>query len=236
MNHFKYVIIALSLFMGAASQADTTAIHGMVLFGKSNTYASHLPMFHPPHDRQLIMKISLLDFPRNNTVRLYQKLNAVSGQMFTLLPVALDLDQVMNREKTGFQASLYKGHFEKGGQLLGVVMVNVEKLILAAKLNSLAPEEHQYLIFGEKGEYFAAHIINGKPSYDSILAVEAPYRLKTGICRLRYCPGLEGPAPVGDDQLPQSVPYGGGGCLGQSGGILATINRSLYFEKRELAD
>ncbi|HEY8271863.1 MAG TPA: hypothetical protein VIG33_13310 [Pseudobdellovibrionaceae bacterium] len=237
MNIFKYFIIALTLFLGATSQADSAAIHGMVLFGKSTTYASHLPMFHSPHDGQVIMKISLSDFPRCKTVLLYQKLSAAAtDKIFTLLPEALDLAQVMNGEMTQFTASIYEGHFEKSGKLLGMVIVKVEKLILSAKLDSLAPEQNQYLIFGERGEYFAAHIINGRPSYDSILEVKAPYRIKTGLCRLRYCPGLDEMTPVNDDQLPQAVPYVGGDLLGSPGGTLAFINKSIYFEKEELAD
>lgn len=30
-----------------------TSVHGMLIFGKEKIYASHLPMFHPPHDYQV---------------------------------------------------------------------------------------------------------------------------------------------------------------------------------------
>ncbi|MGE3974950.1 MAG: hypothetical protein AB7F59_10530 [Bdellovibrionales bacterium] len=51
-------ILAMTLSLSMTAQADPPSTHGMVVFGKNATYVSHLPMFHAPHDYQLVMKVS----------------------------------------------------------------------------------------------------------------------------------------------------------------------------------
>ena len=41
------------------SATDKTSVHGMLIFGKEKIYASHLPLFHPPHDYQIILELEL---------------------------------------------------------------------------------------------------------------------------------------------------------------------------------
>src|SRR4051812_9463415 len=60
------------LLSGATVYADTPSIHGMVVFGgEKDTYASHLPMFHSPHDRQVILKIALNNLPGSKALEKY---------------------------------------------------------------------------------------------------------------------------------------------------------------------
>ncbi|WP_373990514.1 hypothetical protein [Duganella sp. BuS-21] len=54
------------LLSGVAFAADVRDVthgeHGMVLFGgKKGLYASHLPMFHAPHDYQVILQLHVAD-------------------------------------------------------------------------------------------------------------------------------------------------------------------------------
>ncbi len=45
-------------------------LHGMLLFGGlEGLYASHLPMFHTPHDVQLLLRIRLQDAALNQQIR-----------------------------------------------------------------------------------------------------------------------------------------------------------------------
>ena len=56
----KKILLITALLGGAFNaQADRPSVHGMLLFGKENLYASHLPMFHAPHDYQVIFKLNL---------------------------------------------------------------------------------------------------------------------------------------------------------------------------------
>lgn len=56
------LVLAAALLAGAAvaaPQGVTHGTHGMALFGgKDALYTSHLPMFHAPHDYQLVLQVS----------------------------------------------------------------------------------------------------------------------------------------------------------------------------------
>src|SRR4051812_26434995 len=110
------------LLTGATAHADMLSVHGMLVFGgKKDTYASHLPMFRPPHDRQVILKIALKDIPGSQTVEAYTVAKNSGKTLFTIEPEVMDLEKVVNGSKTDFIAALYDGHFERGGQNLGKI-------------------------------------------------------------------------------------------------------------------
>ena len=93
----KTLLKTLTLFLSLASSvaaADEPATHGMLLFGQNQTYASHLPMFHTPHDYQLIMKIKLSTNPRASSMPLieYKKAKQNGEKLFTLVFSTLDLN------------------------------------------------------------------------------------------------------------------------------------------------
>ena len=59
------LIFAGMLLAGAAAAGKpgpTWGSHGMALFGgKEALYASHLPMFHAPHDYQVVLQVHIAD-------------------------------------------------------------------------------------------------------------------------------------------------------------------------------
>lgn len=167
----KFAILSV-LLLAANANADMPSTHGMLIFGDKATYASHLPMFHSPHDYQVVMKISMADFTRVPAMQAFENAKAAGESMFTIQPEVMDLTKVMSGEIKSFKASLYKGHFERGGELLGGVKVTVEKFIVKTKLNPAAPEQNQFLEFGEADDQkYSVHIINGKPSFDQVKKV-----------------------------------------------------------------
>ena len=62
---FCSLILSCLISMSYASDAHAKArhgLHGMLLFSDGDAlYASHLPMFHAPHDVQLIFRFTLAD-------------------------------------------------------------------------------------------------------------------------------------------------------------------------------
>jgi hypothetical protein len=243
MKNLIYLCIVLLTASGGTARADHPAVHGMLLFGDNADYASHLPMFHSPHDYQLLLKLNLEDQAGEKTLVSYQAAKKNTTEYFTLVPETMDLTKVINGTKTTFTAKIYQGHFERGGKELGVVKVGVEKIIFSAKLNGQAsPSQTKYLVFGESGEYFAAHLIQGKPSFDAILNVDQPYVLNQNSCRRRLCPDGE-MVPVLDSSLPISLNVtqlqkdipSAGEYLGHLGGTQARIQKLLYLEEEELA-
>ncbi len=233
------LLALLSILLAAVTaKADVPAVHGMLVFGNKATYASHLPMFHHPHDYQLVMKINL---GSGVTVSRYEKLKAQGETLFTIAPKPMDLALVMNGSIKSFPAELFHGHFERGGTPLGPVTVAVETFIINTKLNPQAMETHEFLVFGAEGEYFAAHLIKGKPSFDFVAAVSKPYTLSIAHCERRACLDPE-KIPVSDDKLPLTLQSVLGNALPKAGHFLFGSNRVateimdvIYVEKNELA-
>jgi len=188
MKKLKYTLIAM-LLVSATGYADPPATHGMLLFGDKVTYASHLPMFHTPHDYQLIMKLSMRVASRVDTLGFYEQAKLDGITLFTLAPQVMDLTEVISGTKTSFLAHLFSGHFERGGENLGLISVEVEKIIYSKKLDGdqNSGKFHEYLLFGGDGEYFAAHLIKEKPSFDTVLKISKPTSFDFR-CRKRACP------------------------------------------------
>src|SRR5687768_7078544 len=120
----KKMMLLMMLLLSAISNADMPSTHGVLLFGDKVSYASHLPMFHEPHDYQVILKLALEDLPRSVTVRVhYEESKKNKKNLFTLVPETMDLTEIINGTKTSFMASIYEGHFERGGRDLGQAIV-----------------------------------------------------------------------------------------------------------------
>lgn len=155
-----------------------------------------------------------------------------------------DLEKVINSSKTVFSAAIYKGHFEHGGQKLGMVQVIVKKILFSAKLNTEPPPiEDQYLVFGAAGAYFGAHLIQGKPSFDAIASLGQPYELLVDQCRTRACSEPE-TVLIPDSELPLTIARPSANVkapkvnetLGGFHGAVADIQKVSCVEEAELAD
>ena len=222
MKLLKGLTIGL-LLAAVTAQADIPATHGMLIFGNKVTYASHLPMFHHPHDYQVVMKVSFTITPQH-AAQVYESLKAKGETLFTIAPELMDLTKVMDGTIPQFKADLFIGHFERGGKKLGKVTVKVEKFLVNTKLDPASAEQNKFIIFGEAGEYFAAHVINGKPSFDAVLKVTQPLNIE-------------------DSSLPVTVNYSNPGqkiplvthTLGGFSGVNADVLQVIYAEENELA-
>jgi hypothetical protein len=214
----------------------------MLLFGDKVTYASHLPMFHSPHDYQVLLKLRLADKPGANTVALYEEAKKSSTGYFTLVPEPMDLTQIISGSRKTFFAAIYVGHFERGGKALGAVQVSVAEVTYVDKLNGeKLPDGNRYMVFGEAGEYFAMHLIMGRPNFDAIVKTSQAFQLKDDTCRGRACLAPV-KALVPDSSLPLVVagspslkPPKLDDALGELGGIIADITKVIYVEEAELS-
>ena len=140
------------------------------------TFASHLPMYHSPHDYQVFFILNFADVEGSSATVLYANAKKEGKTFFTLEPEVMYLTSLINGTKSNFQAYVYDGHFEKGGLNIGSVTVTVEKVVFTKKLhpNDTHSLPEEYLLIGDSGEFFAAHIITGKPNYDAILKISPP--------------------------------------------------------------
>lgn len=151
--------------------SDPASIHGMLLFGKSQIYLSHLPMFHSPHDYQVILKAELS--PQGKEAYL-ESLKTSSETVYTLVPESFILPEMIKNPHP-FKAQIYKGHFERGGTLIADnVIVNIQVPYFKKFSSSdVKPLQGSYLLFGNKDEQFLVHLISTKPDFDQIVKVKA---------------------------------------------------------------
>lgn len=151
---------------------DPPGVHGMLLFGCEKTYLSHLPIFHSPHDYQVILEVNLSEEAKK--IYLQARKNNAADTIYTLVPEAFVLPERINNPKP-FTASIFQGHFERGGTPIATdVMINISKLIYSRKFepNDTHPDKVKYIYFGDENEIFGAHFISAKPDFDHIVKVE----------------------------------------------------------------
>ena len=178
----KTIIAALAgwLWLAGAALAAPGAgwgEHGMVLFGgKDALFASHLPMFHAPHDYQVVLKLRLQDAALDAALR--ERLDGKTA-LWTVAPEKFEIDRLAPQSANplrAFRADLVLGHFEQGGatQYRGATVI-VEQVLVYRRL-SLAPavmREAHYLQIGQGRQRYLVKQIDSRPDYDHIVAIAA---------------------------------------------------------------
>jgi hypothetical protein len=238
----KHLLAALVLFSGITAHADVPSVHGMLLFGKDTTYASHLPMFHKPHDYQAIFKLELA---KDDSDKGFERYNfeKEKSDFFTIEPEVMDLTDLIKGRKKQFRTKVYLGHFERGGKLLGHVKAHLKSVVIHTKLNADQDLSGDFWVFGQNGEYFGAHVIKGhkiRPTYDAIVKMTKPYQVQTectaGPCRRvkKDMPDSQLPLQLeGDLQYADQVPAIGT-IIGNEKNA-ASITQHIYTEFDDLA-
>ena len=154
--------------------------HGMAVFGGvDGLYASHLPMFHQPHDVQLVFRFHLSDAVVDAALR---KHLSTKPALWTLDPEKFDLYRFAPQHAEPlrqFQARFVEGHFERGGvEKFSKQMVVVDEVIVYRKLDIAKRTETagHYLKIGAQQEQFLIKLIDRRPDFDIIVALS---KLKT---------------------------------------------------------
>lgn len=172
MFFFRMLTIVAALAASQSAAASAVGFHGMVLFGNQNHYASHLPMLHHPHNRQLVLKVDLN--ASSQTMAAYHQAQQGGQTLFTIAPEIMDLDLLAQLKIPAFNATLYAGHFEQGGTPLGKIMVKPTAIVISKMIHHQDSNHDDYLVFGADSEFFAVHKLGGAGDFDAILAVKAP--------------------------------------------------------------
>jgi len=211
--------LALLVFSGAAGAdgehahhmgglGDPAATHGMLVTGTSTVYLSHLPMFHRPHDYQVIVEA---DLGNATAVYLNDRNTHPHQTVYTLVPETFVLPEMIQNPRP-FRADLFRGHFERGGiQIAGNAVITIKKVIYFTKFNPNAakPDQLTYLLFGRPNQAFLAHIISAKPDFDHVVStvVEDPRisdLLKSGVTPMLEVENTAADKPL-DTALPVTV-------------------------------
>jgi hypothetical protein len=151
---------------------DKPSTHGMLLFGSEKIYVSHLPMFHSPHNYQIILELELSKSDKQKYVADKNKNNSYTT--YTIEPEKFVLPDMVNNPKA-FKVNLYRGHFERGGvEILKNITVKIVNVIYFKKFNQeeIKAKTTNFILFGNEKEQFLAHEITNKPDFEQIIEVK----------------------------------------------------------------
>jgi len=191
MRAFTRILIPCLVFLGAASvsaQDTRQGVHGMFLVvTPTGLIASHLPMYHAPHDLQVVLSLA----PSTRDDREFiDTLSASTPEiLYTISPEAFDMNRLApdaDNELEEFCASIFLGHFERGGrQLAERVCFSVDDTLLYRVLTTRDPKEEKahWHVFEIGAERFAAHEIAGAPDFDQWMRVSGGRKLDAGRFR-----------------------------------------------------
>lgn len=152
---------------------DKPSTHGMLIFGKNKIYAYHLPMFHSPHDYQIILELELDDAAKELFVKDQQ--SNTEYTTYTIEPETFVLPQRIAKGNS-FTANLYRGHFERGGKnIASKIKVNIKDIIVLKKFqtNLKRTTAGSFVLFGNDKEQFMVHQLTAKPDFDQLIQVKA---------------------------------------------------------------
>ncbi|MBV1909052.1 MAG: hypothetical protein KUG78_06990 [Kangiellaceae bacterium] len=169
MNWIKKTIILLlvtiPLLMAIThlQSKPLVGIHGMAVFKhQQQWYASHMPLANSIHAHQLIFSIK-------TDAKLASILEDVANDgLITLMPEKFDLRMLMNGELNQFRADLFHGHFERGGNSKGNLVISVDKIMLNHHINGSGTGEY-FVIPTSTQSGFLVHQITNSTSFDQII-------------------------------------------------------------------
>lgn len=169
---FFFMTLASAQHQHNSVNTDAPSTHGMLIFGKEKIYASHLPMFHSPHDYQIILELEL----DNNAKKLFiaDQENNSEYNTYMIEPEKFILPDMIQNPKP-FKVNLYRGHFERGGKKIASdIVVSIKQVIFYKKFNAAEAKSSttNFIFFGNTKEQFMAHQITNKPDFDQILQVK----------------------------------------------------------------
>ena len=212
---------------------------------RSPVYISHLPMFMPPHDFQVILRVT------GGAASRYRDFVAHFGdfEVYTFRPEPFSIDELAPRagapQRASFGGTLFRGHFERGGtEIAGDVAFEVEQTVhfrrFAEDAGNASRRELRYLCFGQRHFLFLAHLITAAPDFDQIVAADlsslsgvsedelpagvlatVPGRADTAETRLKEGETLSGPVQAQ--------------ASGAPGWVECTLTHEIYLETGEPA-
>lgn len=228
MKRLIGLLLALSSFAtqaGDASKAPSYGAHGMAVFGGSGgVFASHLAMFHAPHDYQVLLQIQLADPALEGALRAQlqaePKLWSIDPEKFPLT----DLWQAKQPRKQ-FRADLYQGHFERGGKLFHKqVLIEVRQVLLHQQLdpNVGAKTQATYRLLQAGDSAFLVKRLQMRPDFDHIVRLEGA-DLLPGQGELALA--IRGISQPADSELSDAL---------RTAGWRAEVGATVYFDTADL--
>jgi hypothetical protein len=163
---------ALAQHNHGAISTDKPSVHGMLIFGTDKIYASHLAMFHAPHNYQIIIEV-VLDKATKRKFLADQKAHP-EFTTYTIEPEKFVLPDMISKQGS-FKANLYRGHFERGGvKIADSILVKIVAIVYFRNLDLTESKlsTSNFIVFGGSKEQFMVHQISHQPDFEQILQVK----------------------------------------------------------------
>ncbi|WP_162141177.1 hypothetical protein [Simiduia agarivorans] len=211
----------------AHTDHNTTAVHGMVLFGDEPLYASHLGLYHHPHDRQIVMPVRF-DVPAE--AQAFRQWREQFDGLITLAPKPFALADLNPAGRFPFAivVDIYAGHFERGGeQQFSDVTLLLDQPLIYRHLQADGerdPRARFWQLPGKHGD-FLVYRIGPKPDQDWILQTDALLPCAKAPCDLTIALPA-GPQLSAGETLPVLV---------DDKLIPLPIKKSLYQEHKDFS-
>jgi hypothetical protein len=181
-------VLLAPLRVFAADPSD--GVHGMVLFGgRDGLYASHLPMFHAPHDVQAVLRVRFADPALDRTLR--ARLDGRTA-LWTLDPERFALGRLApasSQPLQGFSADVVEGHFERGGATRFRHAALVVEQVLLYRPLSPAPATRPRAHYVPVGR-FLVKLIDSRPDADHIVLLKRPAAAPLDVPKRGLAPDL----------------------------------------------
>lgn len=191
--------------------ADPTfGVHGMLVFGDSAIYLSHLPLYRAPHDWQIVLRATVTSDGETSVPDALAALRAdrasTGERVYTLEPERFSLARLREEAREGtfrFRGTLYRGHFERGGTPIVTGAVFEATLVHLRQVVNVPPPpgaamEESWLYLGSPGDEYLVHRVEGAPDFDQVVRVE-----RIGAAPEGFAPR---PATVGLRPGPRGAP------------------------------
>jgi hypothetical protein len=145
------------------------------------------------------------------------------------------LAEVADGRPVRFRATVYRGHFERGGTpILRDVIVEVSRVVERRRLDAaeVDGDEARYLLFGGGGAAFLAHRVAGAPDFDQVTAIDlssvafTPDELARGV-------GVVAVGHAAGDPLREDAAVRLRTAAGKT--VDARIRRQFYLEHGDLS-
>ena len=185
------VLLACGSHTAPPPIAHAHGVHGMVVFGRDHLFASHLPLYHAPHDWQVILEVApdAVSEPgrapvarggerTDNDIAAKWRAELGDAPLVTFEPEPFDLIRLAPdaadplRDVSG---TVYRGHFERGGTAWQKVRLHIERVLLFRKVDPHgSAAKSDYFAFGDGAESYLVHAIGARPDVDEIYATTTP--------------------------------------------------------------
>lgn len=224
-------------------QADAPSTHGMLVVGNGPVYLSHLPMFHKPHDYQVLLEVDFVKAGADPVGHYAQDRHQTGEKVYTVVPELFSLPELFSGQRTSFKATLFRGHFERGGSpIIEGVTVKVKRVIMAQKFapNPVPLPSLKYFLFGNEAELFAAHVVNKKPDFDHVESVKVTSGVVTEAVAKQIRAGafveFPGVANVPAQALKVGLEYQGQMKMGvETLNLKVQVGEDFYLETGDLS-